>query len=382
MNTESTDSNPLKPQQKDALIQYESIIQNYWRAPFEAGRALESVREQRLYLNLYPNFDSYTVERWDFCRSKADRLIGLWTVYQVVAPIGVNLENEYQARPLLGLTKEQMVEAGKIALEISGGKKLTAKHFQIAAQKVKPPHKKPTPPKAIPASAKSVAKVLALVSEAEAALSEDNNEKVLEALAAIKAFLAPPISDFLAKRLVVIDATPEAPKCDTATGVVTSPQEPIPVVTDSANTNVAPKSTPKPETTKTAVVSTSGKSGSITPAGSNATCSAGKDSARQPSGVRLGATEQSITRWNEVPTFVANWLLGQGHDLPSIACIKRNPLDFPASARIKQLGENWFIDVGDGRQKLMKNARLLLQKTGHDDIRINVQLDNGDTLTV
>jgi hypothetical protein len=229
-----------------------------------------------------------------------------------------------------------------------------------------------------------VAKVLGLVSAAEAALMEEDNAKVLEALAGIKACLTSPISDLLAKKIIMIDALEKVPEPDKALAptLKTPLDVPVPVTADSAQREPAATATPKPKGNGAELVSSSKEPKAKPSPGSDSKCFLAKNGAIQPSGIRLGTTEQPITRWNEVPIFAANWLLAQGLPLPSIACVKRSRLAFSASARIKQLREDWFIDVGDGQQKLLRNARQLLQKSGHGDVPITVKLTNGDTLTV
>ncbi len=385
MDRTNTDKSALQPEEKQALIEYETILENYQHSPFKAGQALQRIRDDRLYRELFPDFDGYSLEKWGFSRSTADRLILAWTRYELLAPIGVKLENESQARALLGLTDEQTIAAGKLALRIAGGKKLTARHFLMAAEQVRPPSKSgPVTPKATNASSKSVALVLTLVSQAEAAVKEDNYDAVLEALTAIKACLAPPTmapaaeQDAGSRRLEKVPGAEAGPAAvpEFAAG------EPVPLDPEAVNGKPSPITFQSEGNSDGALGGVSVKPDTALSEASGSKPSGSTQHAIRPAHVRLGTTEKTITRWNEVLIFVANWLLGEGHPLPDIACIKRNPLDFPASAHIKKLAESWYVDIGDGQKKLLRNARLLLEKSGHGDVSITLTLTNGDTLTV
>ncbi len=143
MNPDSNDSNTLKPQEKAVLVECVTTLTKYQHSPSEAGRALQRIREERLYRELFPNFDAYCEEKWDLSRSTADRLIRAHIVYELLAPIGVIVHCEAQTRPLIGLTEKQIIAAGPLAVSISGGKRLTARHFQLAAEQVRPSGKRP-----------------------------------------------------------------------------------------------------------------------------------------------------------------------------------------------------------------------------------------------
>ena len=137
---------PLSPAEKQALLECEKTFQQCLGASFEGGRVLQQIRDGELYREAFTTFADYCAEKWDCSRSRADRLIGAWRVYQLVTPIGVKLGHEFQARPLISLTDDQIVAAGKWVLKIAGPKKLTSEHFRLAAAQVNPPTLKPPPP--------------------------------------------------------------------------------------------------------------------------------------------------------------------------------------------------------------------------------------------
>jgi hypothetical protein len=43
---------------------YETHVARWRQAPFEAGAALEKIREGRLYREQYPTFEDYCLKRW------------------------------------------------------------------------------------------------------------------------------------------------------------------------------------------------------------------------------------------------------------------------------------------------------------------------------
>ncbi len=123
--------------QKKRLTQLENLIaskQNYF---FEIGKALEEIRDTRLYkLTCFETFEAYTRNRWDMSKSKAYRLIDAYQVVKNLSPIGDILPaNESQARPL---TQFDPIEQRKIWKDfLNTGMEMTALGIQkfIAACK-------------------------------------------------------------------------------------------------------------------------------------------------------------------------------------------------------------------------------------------------------
>jgi hypothetical protein len=64
-----------------------------------AGKALQVIRDGRLYRDTHATFEDYVAERWDMSRPQAYRLIAAWPLAERLSPIGDI--NEGQVRELL-----------------------------------------------------------------------------------------------------------------------------------------------------------------------------------------------------------------------------------------------------------------------------------------
>jgi len=115
----------------------EKIISNGCKSMFSMGTALQIIRDHKLYRNLYSSFEDYCRIRWGFGRSHINRHIGAAHVVQVLAPIGSKIESESVARPLVGLTDDQIVNSYQAAQRLAGGKPITAKIVRQAAAEFK-----------------------------------------------------------------------------------------------------------------------------------------------------------------------------------------------------------------------------------------------------
>ncbi len=121
------------------------------RAFYEAGKALQELRDRRLYRSSHANFESYCLERFGFKRRHPYRLIDAaqvfdnliemcpnWTQNENVSEVESHEASEelqmcpnwtqilptteYQIRPLTCLDPEQQAEAWTQAVENAGGK--------------------------------------------------------------------------------------------------------------------------------------------------------------------------------------------------------------------------------------------------------------------
>jgi hypothetical protein len=118
--------------------QLELVIKSANDMNARAVQALTEIRDKRLYRNKYATFEDYCRLRWGHSRAQINREIAAAHVVEVLAPIGAKIENESVARPLVGLTDEQMVAAFEVAKEQAGDKPLTAKIIRKAAAQFKP----------------------------------------------------------------------------------------------------------------------------------------------------------------------------------------------------------------------------------------------------
>ncbi|MFD7841617.1 hypothetical protein ACFV4K_01575 [Nocardia sp. NPDC059764] len=91
---------PLSRSESDQLEVCESSIDALRVAFWTAGRALQIVRDGRLYRADHASFDEYVEKRWDMQRSYAHKLIRAWPLAARLHPVAPAL-NEGQIRELL-----------------------------------------------------------------------------------------------------------------------------------------------------------------------------------------------------------------------------------------------------------------------------------------
>jgi hypothetical protein len=76
----------------------------------DAGKALENIRDRRLYREPYKSFETYCRERWGMSRVQADRLIRAWRIAVKLKPIGFN-PVESQMRPIVPVRERHGLDA-------------------------------------------------------------------------------------------------------------------------------------------------------------------------------------------------------------------------------------------------------------------------------
>lgn len=145
-------SEPLKSdltdEEQGRFKDLEDCIRKGLTTFLEVGEALGEIRDRRLYRNGYKTFEAYCREAWGFSKAHVNRNIAAARANEVLAPIGVKIECESVARPLAGLSEDQMVKAAKKAKEIAGNKPLTAKVVSeavVACRAEKPGNAAPKP---------------------------------------------------------------------------------------------------------------------------------------------------------------------------------------------------------------------------------------------
>jgi len=102
------------------LEELEFIVENGLQIFYEVGKALDEIREQKLYTETHKSFEGYCRERWATARRTADRFIGAARVIENLSAIALKIPTkENQARPLAGLSPEVQIEIWQEALESS-----------------------------------------------------------------------------------------------------------------------------------------------------------------------------------------------------------------------------------------------------------------------
>jgi hypothetical protein len=99
--TAATDGRLSDREQAD-LATCEAALDNLRVAFWAAGKALQVIRDARLYRDTHATFEDYVEQRWDMSRPQAYRLIDAWPLAERLSPMGDKL-NERQVRELLPL---------------------------------------------------------------------------------------------------------------------------------------------------------------------------------------------------------------------------------------------------------------------------------------
>ncbi|WP_028475945.1 hypothetical protein [Nocardia sp. CNY236] len=95
----------LSDRERAQLTACESSIDTLRIAFWAAGRALQIVRDGRLYRDTHETFDQYVEQRWDMQRSYAHKLIRAWPLADRLHPMAPAI-NEGQIRELLPVAVE------------------------------------------------------------------------------------------------------------------------------------------------------------------------------------------------------------------------------------------------------------------------------------
>ncbi|MGC4959744.1 hypothetical protein ACLQ2P_41660 [Actinomadura citrea] len=95
-----SDSPNLVDTERQDLAACEKAIDGLRLAFWAAGKALQTIRDARLYRAKHATFEDYVEQRWQMSRAQAYRLIDAWPLAEVLSPMGDTL-NERQVRALL-----------------------------------------------------------------------------------------------------------------------------------------------------------------------------------------------------------------------------------------------------------------------------------------
>lgn len=104
------DSPNLIDTERQDLALAEAAIDSLRVAFWAAGKALQLIRDARLYRGTHATFEDYLTERWDMQTSQAYRLIQAWPLAERLSPMGDKL-NERQVRGLLPVAVRHGQEA-------------------------------------------------------------------------------------------------------------------------------------------------------------------------------------------------------------------------------------------------------------------------------
>jgi hypothetical protein len=118
----------LSADERGRLLACEHALDNLRLAFAAAGKALQVIRDGRLYRATHPTFEAYVEDRWGMARGHAYRLIAAWPLAELLSPIGDSL-NESQVRELVPFATQHGDRAAEIvyrAVAETEGVKVTA----------------------------------------------------------------------------------------------------------------------------------------------------------------------------------------------------------------------------------------------------------------
>lgn len=126
------DTPVLIGEEQEVFVRCEAAIETLKWAFWAAGKALQIVRDGRLYRGTHQNFDEYLGDRWDMTRGQADKLIRTWPIAESLfdsqsnslTPIGVKKLNQATVWELVPVADQHGIEAAGIvyraAVEVDG----------------------------------------------------------------------------------------------------------------------------------------------------------------------------------------------------------------------------------------------------------------------
>ena len=115
-----SDSPALIGEEQDSLAQCEAAVETLKGAFWAAGKALQIIRDARLYRESHKTFDDYCDSRWSMNRQYADKLIRAWPIAEALyekqsspnlTPIGVKKLNQAQVWELVPVAESWDVDA-------------------------------------------------------------------------------------------------------------------------------------------------------------------------------------------------------------------------------------------------------------------------------
>jgi hypothetical protein len=132
------DSVPTVLEEPQTLQHYENMIEAGMKAFVKAGRALQRIRDLRLYRDTSATFEAYCRQRWNLSRPRAYQLIAAADVVENLRQsVRILPTNEAQARELASLTPELQAEVWGEVVETAPERKITATHVKRTVARVK-----------------------------------------------------------------------------------------------------------------------------------------------------------------------------------------------------------------------------------------------------
>jgi DNA-binding ferritin-like protein (Dps family) len=128
----------ISGEERGRLTELEERIDRGFKAFYESGKALTTIRDERLYREHYGTFEAYCEDRWGITPRHARRLIDAATVVEILGPFGPKIpqgfilpSNESQCRPLTELSPENQIH---VWTEVVKEEKITAAVIEEIAE--------------------------------------------------------------------------------------------------------------------------------------------------------------------------------------------------------------------------------------------------------
>lgn len=125
----------LKPIERVRLTELESIIEQGLQTFYDVGKALDEIREQKLYRETDHTFEAYCRNKWSIARRTAYQFIDAAKVMENLAEADNKPTKERQVRPLTKLPPELQAQIWQEALESASNGKPTGAAVQRLVDK-------------------------------------------------------------------------------------------------------------------------------------------------------------------------------------------------------------------------------------------------------
>ena len=99
----ATGDGELSGSEHGYLAACEAALENLARAFWAAGKALQVIRDGRLYRETHATFEDYVEQRWGFSRPQAYKLMAAWPLAERLSPIGDKLNQRLRQNQVLEL---------------------------------------------------------------------------------------------------------------------------------------------------------------------------------------------------------------------------------------------------------------------------------------
>jgi hypothetical protein len=131
-------NNALTVDEQRLLRFCEETIERDLHTFYAVGKALLTIRKQKLYRQTHSTFEHYCKDRWHFTAHYARNHIAAWETREILQKSGTFPANERQSRPLRILPADQRAEAWKEALLSAGGvEKVTCRHVAAVVESLR-----------------------------------------------------------------------------------------------------------------------------------------------------------------------------------------------------------------------------------------------------